>query len=210
MATRVLGENELLPSKIGVKKFGICEMCYRLFLYYPSDKVSGKHCSNKCARESPDFRSKLSSANTGRKATNEARLHMSKSHIGKFVGDKSPSWKGGNIGYMAMHDWVRETFGSPSKCEHCETERAAKFEWANISGEYKRDRSDWIRLCKKCHQRFDNIGEKASKTYLERKSNGEFELRDVGNGRRRWCKPIDNKEKRPKGRPKKHESAKTA
>jgi len=25
--------------------------------------------------------------------------------------------------------------------------------WHNISGEYKRDVSDWIRLCAKCHKK---------------------------------------------------------
>jgi hypothetical protein len=29
------------------------------------------------------------------------------------------------------------------------------FDWANISGEYLRDFSDWQQLCKLCHKAFD-------------------------------------------------------
>ena len=29
------------------------------------------------------------------------------------------------------------------------------YEWANISGEYKRNRNDFLRLCRTCHRRFD-------------------------------------------------------
>jgi len=27
--------------------------------------------------------------------------------------------------------------------------------WANLSGQYKRDISDWVELCAKCHKNFD-------------------------------------------------------
>lgn len=37
-------------------------------------------------------------------------------------------------------------------CLQCNT---GKFEWANKSGDYKRDLSDWLRLCISCHRKYD-------------------------------------------------------
>lgn len=84
-------------------------------------------------------------------------------------GENSPNWKGDNVGYGALHRWVESHLGKPQFCEGCGTEEANRYyEWANISGEYKRDLKDWLRLCKICHNRFDNIHEKIWKTRHER------------------------------------------
>jgi hypothetical protein len=75
-------------------------------------------------------------------------------------GEKHPNWKGVDAKYGTKHDWVERHFGKPTKCEMCLTTNANKFEWANISGKYKREKSDWIRLCTSCHMKFDNIHQK--------------------------------------------------
>ena len=31
----------------------------------------------------------------------------------------------------------------------------SRYHWANVSGKYLRDISDWIQLCVKCHKQFD-------------------------------------------------------
>lgn len=67
-----------------------------------------------------------------------------------------PMWKGKKAGYFAIHMWLYKKLGQPNKCSNCNTTTAKRFEWANISKKYKRDINDWIRLCKKCHQKFDN------------------------------------------------------
>lgn len=41
------------------------------------------------------------------------------------------------------------------KCEHCDTKTSVRYEWANISHQYKRDLDDWMELCKKCHMAYD-------------------------------------------------------
>ena len=62
--------------------------------------------------------------------------------------------------YRNVHNWVSYNFGKASKCEKCGRVRKIKgkkrtFSWANISGLYKRIRSDWRQLCYSCHKKFD-------------------------------------------------------
>ena len=75
----------------------------------------------------------------------------------KIIGkeDMSPNWKGDKVGKEALHQWVVRQLGKPSKCEHCSTTKAKKYEWANKTQQYKRHLSDWIRLCTKCHAKYD-------------------------------------------------------
>ena len=70
-------------------------------------------------------------------------------------GKKNWNWKGDKVGLPALHDWIRRQLGNPSVCAHCGTKTATKYDWANISREYKRDISDWMRLCRPCHRNYD-------------------------------------------------------
>jgi len=67
----------------------------------------------------------------------------------------SPNWKGDKVGRTALHNWVERHLGRPKKCEHCGTTKSKKFEWSNKSQEYKRELTDWQRLCTKCHSKYD-------------------------------------------------------
>lgn len=89
-------------------------------------------------------------------------IHLSpKSEFKKGRKDeKHPEWKGENVSYSGLHHWVARWKGKPSKCEQCGTMEAEEYDWANVSGEYKRDLDDYIRLCRVCHHRMDNISEK--------------------------------------------------
>lgn len=69
--------------------------------------------------------------------------------------DGHPFWKGEQAGYAAKHEWAYRQWGNARKCEHCDSEGSMVYDWANVSGEYLRDRSDWLRLCRSCHQKFD-------------------------------------------------------
>lgn len=60
-------------------------------------------------------------------------------------------FKGTVAEYRALHDWVARELGKPMECENCDIP-ANKYEWANISGEYLKDLSDWARLCTRCHR----------------------------------------------------------
>jgi len=114
------------------------------------------------------------------KHTPEAKLKMSLAKKGKHVspstefkkghkdtleriialprGEKHPRWNPKPT-YSGVHQWVARTLGKPMKCTQCgyESDNPKTIHWANISGEYKKDVSDWIRLCASCHFKKDNI-----------------------------------------------------
>lgn len=55
--------------------------------------------------------------------------------------------------YRLIHYWIRKEKGNPGPCEKCGKEKS---EWANVSGKYMRDTSDWIPLCRPCHRKYDH------------------------------------------------------
>lgn len=62
-----------------------------------------------------------------------------------------PNWKGDDVSYAGLHKWLGRRKGkAPRLCEQCG--RVARCHWANISGEYKRDLSDYRALCASCHK----------------------------------------------------------
>lgn len=76
----------------------------------------------------------------------------------KNSGSAHPLWKGDKVGYAALHIWIHRNYGFPTVCEECgfESKNHRKIQWANVSKRYLRERSDWKRLCCKCHFIFDN------------------------------------------------------
>lgn len=57
--------------------------------------------------------------------------------------------------YQSVHRWIRQQRGKATACEDCARPGQKAYQWANISGEYKRDTSDWKMLCSSCHQVLD-------------------------------------------------------
>lgn len=83
-------------------------------------------------------------------------------------GENNGRWKGKDASYAAIHIWMKNTYGKPQKCEHCNTTEDRMYHWANISGTYQRDREDWLRLCVPCHKRNDikALGGKIKRTKM--------------------------------------------
>lgn len=65
--------------------------------------------------------------------------------------------------YTSTHQWIYLHFGKANQCKHC-GKNEGYFEWANISGEYKREIEDWVPLCKPCHLKFDNVPKRSWET----------------------------------------------
>lgn len=74
-------------------------------------------------------------------------------------------WKGEMAGYTAKHSWVTRHNGKAKKCELCGSIK--KCVWANISGEYRRDKNDYISLCYPCHYLFDKDRMGQAKPYYQ-------------------------------------------
>ena len=66
-------------------------------------------------------------------------------------------WQGTKSDYLKLHTWIRKTFGDQETCEECHRGNLTgkQIHWANMSVLYRRRRSDWLRLCAKCHKKYD-------------------------------------------------------
>ena len=98
----------------------------------------------------------------GKKHSEETKKKMSEMRKGKKFTDEHKkkiglgNWKGEGVGYHGLHLWVSEQLGRPNKCEHCGRVAYGKqIHWANKNHQYKRNLSDWLRLCAKCHTKYD-------------------------------------------------------
>lgn len=63
------------------------------------------------------------------------------------------NWLGDEVGYVSLHKWVKLRKPEPKCCPDCGIE--SKLDLANLSGEYKRQLSDWGYKCRKCHKKYD-------------------------------------------------------
>jgi hypothetical protein len=87
--------------------------------------------------------------NLGKPHSTATRLKISEALWGNLPGN----WKGENVGYTALHVWVRRHKIKTGKCATCSYE--GRTEWANISGLYFRDLDDYVELCRLCHEELD-------------------------------------------------------
>lgn len=131
-----------------------------------SISTKGRIAWNKNIPHSEETKNKISIANKGRK-WKLSKYTKIKQSISKKA-EKNPNWKGDNITYSSLHNWIVRNYGKPKKCSHCSTTNAKKFEWANKSGKYLRNINDYIRLCVSCHRKYDN------------KKNHKFNLKKEG------------------------------
>lgn len=132
--------------------FTNCKICNKEFKTFPSIVKLGRHqtCSWECRTTLMKTKTPWNKGKTtGQKVWNKG---IKRTDIN---GEKHPHWLGDKVGYQGVHSWIRKTLGRPSKCSNCGTTQSKKFEWANKSYEYKRDASDWMRLCKSCHVIYD-------------------------------------------------------
>lgn len=95
--------------------------------------------------------------NQSRRLKGVRRPHMYE----KRYGDRNNHWKGDRVGYSGIHKWIKKTLGNQTQCYLCGViglkgvDGRSMINWANISGEYRRDITDWTLLCTKCHKAYD-------------------------------------------------------
>lgn len=90
-------------------------------------------------------------SNTGRTRFMGGKTPWNKGRVGLIPSENHGQWKGDDASYVAKHKWVYKHLGRPQKCSKCGDESSGKYNWHNISGEYRRESSDWARLCTHCH-----------------------------------------------------------
>lgn len=69
-------------------------------------------------------------------------------------------WKGDEVSYRSLHQWVNRNFIKPEKCERCG--KKVKLEASN-NGKLNRERSQWEFICKPCHLIKDGAVERLAK-----------------------------------------------
>lgn len=70
-------------------------------------------------------------------------------------GENSKQYKGDLASYKTKHKMINKHYGKAFMCEY-DIDHIGFYEWANISGKYKRDREDWMMLCHSCNIKMDN------------------------------------------------------
>ena len=138
--------------KAKIKKCPICEKEFRAVKDYWNRKQI--YCSHKCFEV--DWKKNV----------------RPKMKYGSCEGVENNAWKGDGAGYSAIHKWITNQKGKPKKCEHCGKSGAGRYEWANKDHKYKRELSDYIGLCPRCHRRYDSKFNKITWPNIDQK-NGE-------------------------------------
>lgn len=93
------------------------------------------------------------------KRTEETKKKLSVSCLGNTNGFKKGSipvnYKGDTARYNTKHQWVYYHYGKATYCENSLYHKSTVYHWANLTGEYKRDITDWKQLCPSCHKKMD-------------------------------------------------------
>lgn len=136
-----------------------CKTCSKVFKGFPSRKNS--YCSRMCLWNSR-IATKIRDFSCGvcgivfSDSTKHKRKYCSlKCRYSRE--ENNPNYKGDSVGYFGLHLRIIRRLGQPDTCEKCKKGGLSgkQIHWANKSGEYKHNTSDWMRLCKDCHQLYD-------------------------------------------------------
>lgn len=134
-----------------------CNKCGEIMYRSPSKVEKRNYCSLSCY----SFVRNKEIIEKGKKyqfyTGNKRPKKWTESQTKKVSGEKNYAWKGGNVGYVGLHQWVRRNLGKPTRCSKCgkQSKKPRIIQWANIDGKYRRDLNDFIPLCCSCHKLYD-------------------------------------------------------
>ena len=145
--------------RAAVRKCLVCEQDFRAVKDFKERKQ--KYCSKDCwsIRGTITILKKVCKTCNKDFQTYDKRKMFCNSECGyNRPESEQPAWKGDGVSYSGLHKWVAARLGKPKECEFCHTivDDPKAIHWANKSQEYKRDLSDWLRLCRKCHMEYDD------------------------------------------------------
>jgi hypothetical protein len=118
---------------------------------YKEGRVHGMKGKN----HTQETKKRISKSKSGVKCKEETKEKMRKAHRRRKHLYKC--WKGNDVTYNTLHWWIRNNYGSATKCENPECKRRGKrYEWALIKGKkYKKNINNYIQLCSDCHRKYD-------------------------------------------------------
>lgn len=127
-------DNGGIPSMLGKKNSELQKQTVSNM--FKGKKLSGEH------------RKKLSDARLGMKFSDSHKANIKKS-MAKYRGR---TFKGSSSEYKCLHFWLKGKLPK-LECEQCHA--TDKLQYANRTGLYLKDVSDYIVLCTLCHCRYD-------------------------------------------------------
>lgn len=79
--------------------------------------------------------------------------------------EKAPNWRGNKAGIQAIHNWLEVNFGKFKICEGKDCRKKSNvYEWClKTNYKYKKNKNNFLRLCRSCHRRYDFTLEKKEK-----------------------------------------------
>ena len=80
-----------------------------------------------------------------------------KKHPKLNLGETNGMWKGDNVSYRALHDYIKYHLPKPLECEKCKQHK--RLDLSNKTHEKIRDLSNWQWLCRSCHMKYDYVME---------------------------------------------------
>ena len=109
-----------------------------------------------------EVREKIAASKRGKPRDSQTRRKISEALMGRPSPHRGPTsvfWKE-DATYSSIHRWLHRNVSKTGYCSDCgefkgQHGRGSGTDWANISGTYSRDPSDYRELCRTCHIRYD-------------------------------------------------------
>lgn len=152
-----------------------CDVCSKEFYVFPNPQnIKQKFCSRDCYykgrpkhKHTKESIEKMRQAKLGHGWPKEYYENQSRAQKERFKHEKPWNkdkrygkavwyWRDNPNAYRRLHKRIQRKYGTPKICEHCGRTDLVRYQWANKSGNYQENREDWIRLCPKCHYKYDN------------------------------------------------------
>lgn len=135
-----------------------CSKCQKSMIGCISKIKNKKYCSHSCAM-------KNNQRFLGKTHSQKTKMQMSTTKIIKYDALHAqihcPS-------YANVHSWLRSRYGRPKWCEKCKSTKVQVYDWAlKHNKKHQYYKNNYIRLCRKCHHRYDD---KSKKVWITRKN----------------------------------------